>query len=104
MGWQTEEIKNIGIRAYAEDEIITVPDDFCPTEDFIDAGMVIEKLKDIKDREIFFSILNSPNYPDSYFVTFMNNTLETLGNAEEKSVPLAICIAALKIVGVEVER
>lgn len=98
MGWETEEFRNIGItRAYTEDETITIPDDFCPSENIKDAWVVVDKLK-------IQIIPQSEDAPSDckYLALYEEKPYEDIEVFNE-SAPLAICLAALKAVGVEVE-
>lgn len=95
MGWDTQEFKNIRtVIAYVEGDEITISEDFCPTEDIQDAWKVVEKLKD----KYTFSIYQ---VKEKYSVSFESLYRAThSGNHED--VSMAICLAALKAVGVEV--
>jgi hypothetical protein len=68
-----------------------------PTTDIRDAWKVVEKLsKDGFDFQVW-------REKGKYNVEFAKDFFYSFGFAESKNVSLAICLAALKAVGVEVE-
>ncbi|MFS0643867.1 BC1872 family protein [Siminovitchia sp. 179-K 8D1 HS] len=102
MGWDTEEFKNICIiRAYAEDEVISIPDDFCPSEDIKDAWVVVENLK----REGTYLVVcpEKEKYAVNVWVDDGKDRCIPYTSVEADTAPMAICLVALKAVGVEVE-
>ncbi|WP_182200111.1 BC1872 family protein [Paraliobacillus salinarum] len=105
MDWDIEEFRNIGIvRAYAEDEVITIPDNFCPSESIEDAWEVVGELRKFRG----FSIHDAWDEEDNliYSACFLyNDGAHAIDyQAYAKTAPLAICKAALKSVGVEVSE
>ncbi|WP_163583300.1 BC1872 family protein [Gracilibacillus saliphilus] len=99
MGWGTQKFKNIGIiQAYTEDDEISIPDDFCPTENIEDAWKVVDKMKD--DR--FTIVFTNGKYKN--LVIFWENDLTLAASIYHESITTAICLAALKALGVEVSK
>ncbi len=92
----TQEFKNIRtVIAFVEGDEITISEDFCPTEDIQDAWKVVEKLKD----KYTFSIYQ---VKEKYTASF-ESLYRASHSGNHEVVSMAICLAALKAVGVEVE-
>lgn len=104
MGWETQEFKNIGVvTAYTEYGEMLIPDDFSPSEDIQDAWVVVEKLRESKT----FLLCDAMDKEDNliYCASFQyNDNYHSISHeACTNTAPMAICLAALKAVGVEVE-
>ena len=91
-GWDTHHYENINvISAFTEEEIINIPDDFCPSERIKDAWLVVEK----------FDYHKVEKDAGHYYVQLANQDTKFFPGDGE-TAPLAICLAALKSVGVEI--
>lgn len=92
MGWQVVEYENIGlVEVETEDEMFYLHE-FQPSTNIKDAWEVIEKLQ--VDWVWEMKMHNSANEVDVQIGRWY---------ATNKSVPLAICLAALKLVGEDIE-
>lgn len=107
MGWNIREVSDgvkwiqaEGYELYFSDDIYR---EWMPSEDMSDAWLVVEKLRerkiftiydawDEKDEKIFCANFQ---YNDTYHVVDYSAYADT--------APMAICLAALKVVGVEVQ-
>ncbi|MCK2000810.1 hypothetical protein MZM54_05330 [[Brevibacterium] frigoritolerans] len=107
-GWKTHYYKNIDIlSAFTEDEELSIPDDFSPTDDVNDAWKVIYALR---FKGVFFNI-NTSNCTVEAFVNKEDNSppynyketiiVEQCESIEMKDLPLKICLAALKAIGID---
>jgi hypothetical protein len=97
MGWEVPyEYDDIGIMAYT---IKTGAFAFSPTTNIADAWQVVEKFDKTDFRVV-------RNYRGNYSAGLMYWNKDTMVKVEAKAetAPLAICLAALKSVGVEVDN
>lgn len=102
MGWKMLEIKHTdsGVIGgfYDDGEKLIGVGEWSPTSDIRVAWQVVEKLsKDGCD----FQVWREKN--GKYNVEFSKDFFYVFGFAESETAPLAICLAALKAVGVEAE-
>lgn len=97
-GWKTTNygLLNV-IDAHTEDDDITLGKDFSPSEDIYDAWVVVNKMSYGKTERAFKLENSNMGFWASFAV---NDTWHHSGR--QRNAPLAICLAALKAVGVEV--
>ncbi|EZP77579.1 hypothetical protein H839_08099 [Parageobacillus genomosp. 1] len=101
MGWEPEEIEGSaylsGYVLYKREEPPHIPDyQFKPSTNVADAWKVVEKLR---EKELYVDI---DTFAEHYDVRVVSGPNE-VGHSLSETAPLAICLAALKAAGVEVE-
>lgn len=93
MGWEVGEFPNINvIEAYSPHGVLQISDDWSPSTDIQDAWYVVEEL----DYDIKVTKYKSHVYQCHIFIP--NNVQMVIA----ETAPMAICLAALKSVGIEV--
>jgi Phage ABA sandwich domain len=106
MGWKILEIKHTdsGVIGgfYDDGEKLIGVGEWSPTSDIRVAWQVVEKLR---DRYVYMNLTNND---DSYCCELMEQDLENSSRyftyyADAETAPLAICLAALKAVGVNIK-
>jgi Phage ABA sandwich domain len=83
----------------SDDEDFGFQDDFRPSENIFDAWKVVEKMK---DKGFLFALKNTVGGNYSFSLTDWGGMCDTF-SADSDTAQLAICLASLKAVGVEVE-
>lgn len=102
MGWETQVFKNIGVVAvYTGNDELIIPGLFCPSEDIQDAFAVIENLK--KEGTYLVVCPEKEKYAVNVWVDDGEDRCIPYTSIEADTAQMAICLAALKAVGVEVE-
>lgn len=74
--------------------------DFSPSESMQDVWFIIEKLK--QDEQYYFILQNGDYY--DYECTFRDYFTKEEFIAEDDSAPMAICLSALKVRGVDINK
>jgi Phage ABA sandwich domain len=100
MGWKWE-YNDMLNRYVSRDEKGFWHLNFCPSTDLLDAWQVVEKIIEQFGSYSLTKIKDGGHYCEVLY--WNNGAFDVIAEVEAETAPLAICLAALKAMGVEME-